>query len=186
MKIYTDNPRVKYVQTTISPEDTKEEIDAVLREYGTYDIAWHWRPELQDVWVQFMIEEIIDNVPAKVLAKVVMPTLWDRGNPNARIQENKVEKVNIKVSMRTMFWYIKNQLIISFAMQSSRVAAFLPDLVAGNGRRFFDNMKNDLDRFKALDAPSESPVRQVEVIEPPKNQSRPPPIRFDQRGNRIE
>ena len=64
MKIYTDDPRVKYVHTTVSPERTKAEIDEKLRAYGTYDIYWHWRPEQNDVYVQFIIEEIIDNIPS--------------------------------------------------------------------------------------------------------------------------
>lgn len=166
VKIYTDDPRVKYVKTTISPERTKQEIDSKLREYGTYDVAWHWRPELNDVFVMFTIEEEIDGQYAKVTAKVVMPTLWDKGNRNAKIKENRTEKVNVAASMRTMFWYIKSNLEVSYAMQSSRVAAFLPDLMTANGGRYFDNMKTRLDQFKALESQPEAPQREVEVITP--------------------
>jgi hypothetical protein len=167
MKIYTDDPRVKYVHTTVSPERTKAEIDEKLRAYGTYDIYWHWRPELNDVYVQFIIEEVIDGVPAKVGVKVVMPTLWDKGLRNARTPERRVESINLNASMRTMFWYIKSQLENSYAMQSSRVAAFLSDLVERNGKRFFDNLKGSLDKFKALENhPQERSQREVEVIVP--------------------
>jgi hypothetical protein len=166
MKIYTDDPRVKYVNTTVSPDVTKDLIDRKLREYGTYDIHWHWRPELNDVFVQFIIEEVIDGIPAKVGAKVVMPVLWDKGNKNARLPEKRIEKVNLASSMRTMYWYIKSNLENSYAMQSSRVAAFLPDLVGGSGRRFFDEMKNRLDQFQALEDHHEAPQREVEVITP--------------------
>jgi hypothetical protein len=166
MKIYTDDPRVKYVTTTISPERTKSEIDEKLRAYGTYDIYWHWRPELNDIYVQFIIEEVIDGLPAKVGVKVVMPTLWDKGNRNAKLPERRVEKVNIAASMRTMFWYIKSQLENSYAMQSSRVAAFLPDMIGKNGKRFFDEMKGHLDQFKALEDHQEPTQREVEVIVP--------------------
>jgi len=166
VKIYTDDPKVRYVKTTVSAERTKVEIDSKLREYGTYDIAWHWRPENNDVFVMFTIEEVIDNIPAKVTAKVVMPTLWDKGNRNSRIPENRVEKVNLSASMRTMFWYIKSQLEVSYAMQSSRVAAFLPDLMTANGNRYFDNLKSRLDQFQALENKSEPAQREVEVIVP--------------------
>ena len=37
-KIYTDDPRVKYVTTSISPERTRDEISEKLRAYDTYDI----------------------------------------------------------------------------------------------------------------------------------------------------
>lgn len=166
IKIYTDDPKVKYATTTVAPERTKQLIDEKLREYGTYDIAWHWRPELNDVFVMFTIEEIIDDTPAKVTAKVVMPCLWDKGNRNARIPEKRVEKINLASSMRTMFWYIKSQLEVSYAMQSSRVAAFLPDLITQNGNRYFDNLKNRLDQFPALEQRSEPAQRNVKVIIP--------------------
>jgi hypothetical protein len=114
----------------------------------------------------FTVEEIIDNTPAKVTVKVVMPTLWDKGNRNAKIPERRIEQVNLAASMRTMFWYIKSQLENSYAMQSSRVAAFLPDILTGNGRRYFDNMKAQLDQFKALEDHHEENQREVEVIVP--------------------
>ena len=168
VKIYTDDPRVKYVKTTIAPERTKQEIDAKLREYGTYDVAWHWRPELNDVFVMFTIEEVIDNIPAKVTAKVVMPTLWDKAVKNSPKPDRRIETVNLKSSMRTMFWYIKSQLENSYAMQSSRVAAFLPDMIGKNGKRFFDEMKGHLDQFKALEDHHDATQREVEVITPNK------------------
>jgi hypothetical protein len=167
MKIYTDDPRVKYVHTTISPERTKAEIDEKLRAYGTYDIAWHWRPEVNDVYVMFTIEEIIDGRLAKVGVKVVMPTIWDKGLRMARTPERKIDSVNTAVSMRAMFWYIKANLENSYAMQSSRVAAFLPDLLGRSGRRYFDEVKDRLDQFRALESKPES-QREVEVIVPPR------------------
>lgn len=170
MKIYTDDPRVKYVNTTISPERTREEISEKLRAYNTYDIYWHWRPEANDVYVQFIIEEVIDGFPAKVGAKVIMPTLWDKAVKNSPKPERRIEQVNLKVSMRAMFWYIKANLENSYAMQSSRVAAFLPDIVTPNGKRYFDTMKDRLSQFQALPEHPEAPQREVEVIKPkPKN-----------------
>ena len=166
VKIYTDDPRVKYVHTTVSPEVTKELIDRELRSYGTYDIHWHWRPEVNDIYVQFIIEEIIDGIPAKVGAKVVMPILWDKGLKNARTPERRAERANLAVSMRTMYWYIHSNLANSYAMQSSRVAAFLPDMIGQNGKRFFDSMKERLDQFRALEDHQDKPQREVEVIIP--------------------
>lgn len=165
MKIYTDDPRVKYVTSTITPERTKAEIDEVLRCYGTYDIAWHWRPELNDVFVQFFVEEVINGIQRKVAVKVVMPVLWDKGNRNARTPERRLEQVNLTVSMRGMFHYIKNALQNAYTMQSSRVAAFLPDLVGASGKRFFDEMSEQLNRYQALEAPKEE-QRDIEVIIP--------------------
>ena len=68
--------------------------------------------------------------------------------------------------MRAMFWYIKANLENSYAMQSSRVAAFLPDAVMPNGKRFFDNVKGQLDRFQALPEPQKEKPREIKVINP--------------------
>ena len=169
-KIFTDDPRVKYVTTSIAPERTREEISEKLRAYDTYDIYWHWRPEQNDVYVQFIIEEVIDGVPAKVGAKVVMPIIWDKAVSRSPDPKRRVEQVNLKVSMRALFWYIKANLENAYAMQSSRVAAFLPDTIQPNGKRFFDNLKSRLDQFQALpDVPREKPV-DVEVVVPTEDQ----------------
>src|SRR4030067_929577 len=164
MKIYTDDPKVHYVNTTIMPERTRDEISEILRAYDTGDIAWHWRPEANDVYVGFIIEEIIDGIPARISAKVVMPTIWDKANRNARTAERRVEQVNLKVSMRTMWWYIKAHMEPAYAMQSSRVAAFLPDMVTHNGKRYFDTLKERLNQFRALEAPVQETPREVKVI----------------------
>lgn len=179
VKIFTDDPRVKYITTTINPERTREEISEKLRAYNTYDIYWHWRPEINDVYVQFVIEEVIDGVPAKVGAKVIMPTLWDKAVRNSPKPERRIETVNLKASMRTMYWYIKSQLENSYAMQSSRVAAFLPDIVTPSGKRYFDTMKQRLNQFQALPDHQETVQREVEVIIPEKTNGKPRDVTHD-------
>lgn len=166
MKIFTDDPRVKYVTTTIAPERTRDEISEKLRAYDTYDILWHWRPEGNDVYVQFIIEEKIDGIPAKVGCKVIMPTIWDKAVKNSPKANRRVEQVNLAVSMRAMFWYIKANLENAYAMQSSRVAAFLPDTIQPDGKRFFDHIKQQLDQFAALPMPEREKPLEVEVILP--------------------
>lgn len=166
MKIYTDDPKVHYINTTINPERTRDEISEILRAFDTADIHWHYKPDANDVYVQFIIEEIIDGIPARIGAKVVMPTIWDKAVRNSPKPDRRVEQVNLKVSMGAMFWYIKTHLETAYAMQSSRVAAFLPDMVTRNGQRYFDAMKERLDQFKALEDHVEPSQREVEVILP--------------------
>ena len=172
-KIFTDDPRVKYVTTSISPERTRDEISEKLRAYDTYDIYWHWRPEKNDVFVQFVVEEVIDCIPVKVGCRVPMPIIWDKAVTRSPDPRRRIEQVNLKVSMRALFWYIKANLENSYAMQSSRVAAFLPDTIQPNGKRMFDNMKRRLDQFQALpEPPKEQPI-EVEVIVPANSCQKP-------------
>jgi len=172
-KIFTDDPRVKYVTTSIAPERTREEISEKLRAYDTYDIYWHWRPEQNDVYVQFIIEEVIDGVPAKVGAKVVMPIIWDKAVLRSPDPKRRVEQVNLKVSMRAMFWYIKANMENAYVMQSSRISAFLSDTIQPNGKRMFDNLKTRLDQFQALPEPAREQPIDVEIIVPTISQKKP-------------
>jgi hypothetical protein len=171
MKIYTDDPKVHYITTSISPERTRDEISEILRQYDTSLIAWNWKYnpdgslQAENVYVQFQIEEVIDGFPAKVTAKVIMPNLWDKAVKRSPDPKRRVETVNLKVSMRAMFWYIKANMENAYAMQSSRVAAFLSDMVTPNGTRFFDEMKQRLDRFSAIEDKTENP-REVQIIKP--------------------
>jgi hypothetical protein len=159
MKIYTDDELVSYRHTTIDPEKTRDEISAILREYDVGLIAWNWKPQFNDVWVQFQIEEIIDGIQMKISAKVICPIIWDKGS------SRRTEQPNWRVSMRALYWYIKTHLETSYAMQSSKVAAFLPDMVTPSGKRYFDVMKARLDQFQALEEHKEKPM-EVQVIKP--------------------
>ena len=165
MKIYTDDPLIHYKDTTINPERTMDEISAILREYDAIDIHWHYKPEANDIYVQFGIEEVIDDVHVKVAAKVVCPVIWNKANYHKRNPADRVEHVDFKVSMRAMYWYIKSQLENSYAMQSSRVAAFLPDMVTPSGRRYFDEMKEHLNKYTPIEYRPEG-QREVNVIRP--------------------
>jgi len=155
MKIYTDDPLVSYTKTAIAPERTRDEISAILRQYNVADIHWHWKPEGNDVYVQFGIEEVIDGIPVKVAAKVVCPVIWNKALRNSPKPERRVDQPNLNVSMRALYWYIKTHLESAYAMQSSRVAGFLPDMITPSGERFFDTLKRRLDQFAAIEDKTE-------------------------------
>lgn len=165
VKIYTDDPLVSYTKTTITPERTRDEISAILRQYDVADIHWHWKPEGNDVFVVFGIEEVIDGLPVRVAAKVACPVIWNKAVSNSPKPDRRVEQPNLAVSMRAMYWYIKSHLESAYAMQSSRVAGFLSDMVTASGERFFDTLKKRLDQFQIEDKQEAKPV-EVEVIKP--------------------
>ena len=165
MKIYSDDPLVKYVNTTIPAEKTKDEISSKLVEYHVSDIFWHWKPELGDIWVQFGIEEVIDDKPIAVLAKVVCPVIWNKANPRSKLPANRYEHIDLKASMRAMFWYIKSHLESSYAMQSSMLAGFLPNIVTSNNDVFFKTVLDRVTEFAALPEPEkrEAPPEVTQV-----------------------
>lgn len=125
VKIFTDDPLIKFKDTEVAAERTKHQIDGVLSEYEVKDIYWHWDPSHKDLvtFVQFKIDEIINGVPVKVSVKVDCPTIWSRAKPKGR--PPTVEKINWDVSMRAMYHFIYSHLNNAYAMQSSNTIAFL-------------------------------------------------------------
>ena len=164
MKIYNDDPLVKYVNTTIPAEKTKDEISSKLVEYHVADIAWHWKPELGDIYVQFGIEEVINGQPIKVLAKVVCPTIWQRAAPKSKIPANRYEHIEQKASMRAMYWYIKSHLESAYVNQSTMLAGFLPNIVTNKNETFFKGVLEQINQFAALPEPPQK-EEPVEVIQ---------------------
>lgn len=165
MKIYSDDPLVSYKESTIDPIRTKDQIDALLRAFKVTDIHWHWNPDFNDIYIQFMIEETIEGIPVKVAAKVVCPAIWDKAVRNSPKPERRVERVNLKVSMRALFWYIKTHLETAYAMQSSSVAGFLPNIVGVQGKTIEQTLIPRISEFAAL--PDHSSSQEPEVIAPP-------------------
>lgn len=164
MKIYNDDPLVKYVNTTIPAEKTKDEISSKLVEYHVADIAWHWKPDLGDIYVQFGIEEVINDVPVKVLAKVVCPVIWQRAASKSKFPINRVEHVDVKASMRAMYWYIKSHLESSYSNQSSMLAGFLPNIMTNKNETFFQGVLKRVNEFAALPEP-EPQEESVDVVQ---------------------
>lgn len=122
MKIYTDDPHLPYKTTRLNALYTKAEIDGLFAKWGIKDVYWHWDPEHNDVYVMFKIREEIDGIPVNVSARVDCPVIWDHKT------RNRAEAPNWNISMRVMYWYIKSHLEAAYLLQSSKTAAFLPDL----------------------------------------------------------
>jgi hypothetical protein len=166
LKIYTDDPLVHYTKSAIPPERTKQEIDALLRAYDADLITWRYKPEFNDIFVGFTIEEVLDGIHIRIPVKVQCPIVWNRGVARAHTPERRVEQPNILVSMRAMLYYIKSHLNCAYLTQSGRVRAFLPDIVTdGQGTTLFEQMKGNLDKYNALEFKQEVQSK-VEIIAP--------------------
>lgn len=141
-KIYSDDPLVHYKDSTVAPERTKVEIDMMLAQWGVKDSFWHWDPEHNSVYVQFKIEEIVpvkdqegSEIPIEAVVKVECPTIWDKASPRAHTSERRTEKINWRISMRALHWFLKSHLEMAYAMQSSKTRAFLSYVRSTDGDR---------------------------------------------------
>lgn len=125
-KLYSDDPLISYKRSTVAPERTKAEIDSILAFYGVQDVRWHitgqispWNPTTNDVFVEFIIEEMVNDTPVKAPVHVNCPIIWNKET------RRKAESVNWIISMRGLHWFIKTHLEMSYMMRSSRIVAFL-------------------------------------------------------------
>jgi len=166
LKIYSDDPQVNYKNTSIDSKRTKAEIDALLGYWQVSDVMWHWKPEENDVYIQFLIEETIDDMPMKVGVKVSCPIIWDKERPRARPPQS--EMVNWNMSMRAMWWFIKTHLEMAYAMQSSKTVAFLPYIQGRNNTQLKDVILQNLQRIQEM--PALTTERAGRIIEVPSEQ----------------
>jgi hypothetical protein len=154
-KIYSDDPLLKYKDTEINATRTKAQIDGILAEYGVQDVWWHWekdaieKNEIADIFVNFKLDEIVDDLPVKVAIKVMCPIIWDREKPKGR--PPRPERVNWNISMRAMHWFIYTHLNSSYAMRSSKIVAFLPFIQSASGKNLKDLIIPKLSEYKALE-----------------------------------
>jgi hypothetical protein len=128
LKIYSDDPNLPYKTTKLKALYTKSEIDGLFAKWGVKDVYWHWDLEGNDVYAMFKISEEIDDFPVNVSARVDCPVIWDHKT------RAKAEEVNWNISLRVMYWYIKSHLEAAYLLQSSKAAAFLPDLAGKDDR----------------------------------------------------
>lgn len=167
-KIYSDDPLVHYQKTTLSPERSKSEIDGVLAEFQIKDVHWHWDPLHNLIYVQFKLNEVVNGLQVDVAARVDCPTIWDKAKPKGR--PPTPEGINWRVSMRAVWWFIKTHLEMSMVMKSSKVAAFLPNIVAGKDKTLKDIIIPRINQFQALPEyqdkrqDEEPPILEAEVV----------------------
>jgi hypothetical protein len=148
-KVYADDPLIKFTTTQLSAERSKQQIDGVLAEYQVKDVYWHWNPP-HDIYVMFKIEETVDDVPLMVSVRVDCPAIWNRARTRRRPFTQ--EEINLSVSMRAMYHFIYTHLNNAYAMQSSKVVAFLPYIQTNQeGKTLKDLLIPKLSNLPALE-----------------------------------
>lgn len=151
MKIYSDDPNLPYKTTRLNAQYTRSEIDGLFAKWGVKDVYWHWEPETNNIYVMFKIREEINEIPINVSARVDCPVIWNHKT------RNKAEDVNWNISLRVMYWYIKSHLEAAYLLQSSKTAAFLPDLAGKDEKQTLKEIIiphiGDIQKMAALPKP---------------------------------
>lgn len=162
MKLYVDDKGIHYHTTRVNPNKTKRDIDEVLAKYGIFDIAWKFDLNNNNVVVSFQFSEQFRGHELMPIVRLKPPTIWNKKT------RDKPESINMQVSLRVLFWYIKTSLEMAYAMQSERILAFLPHVVVNEEETVKDVVVPriaDLETFKKLPPPQEgSPTSDAQAV----------------------
>ena len=150
MKIYADDANLPYKSTIKKPIDSKRDIDAILARYGITKVMWEWNLPDNDIQLGFQLSEDFKDIHINPLIRMSPPIIWKKQ------RRNRPDEIDWRLSMRIFHWYIKNQLSMTYAMQSEKILAFLP-YVAINEKETLKDVViphlEELKQFKALPIP---------------------------------
>lgn len=169
-----------YASTEIDPDDTRGEIDKLLRSYGVQKIVWATDYSTNDVRLMFDVEVEIEGIK-KTINVLIQPPLILKKTKIYNAKRGITEQQNIPnwpQSMRIMFWYIKSKLeAVSYGLVSAEqefLSQVMYRLGDGSTETVGESMKrliadNGLAKLPALedkDTPTERVInaKSVEVV----------------------
>jgi len=144
MKIYADDTNLPYKSTMMKPIDSKRDIDAILARYGITKVMWEWDLQSNNVSLTFQLSEDFKDIHISPLIRMKPPIVWRkkrRGQP---------DEIDWRLSIRIFHWYIKNQLAMTYAMQSQKILAFLPYVAMNELETLKDIVIPHLEEIKHL------------------------------------
>jgi len=141
LKIFSDNKHLPYKTSTIKPEKSKADIDQTLSIYGITKVMWVWDLPRNKVELCFELSEVFQDHTVNPLVRMKPPTIWKKHRYEA-------DEIDWRLSMRIFHWYIKNQLAMTYAMQSSPIIAFLPFIAVNETQDIKDVVLPRLEEIK--------------------------------------
>lgn len=110
---------IPYANTKIAPEQTKAEIETMLKEHGIVDIQW--TTYQGDTTLKFLFRVTIRGVEKEVMFAFKPPIISMKKKQYSR-QNYRYETIttdNAPVSYRLLFWYLKSKLeAVQFGLET--------------------------------------------------------------------
>lgn len=159
-KIYSDDRNVSYKGTKLKAIETKSDIDAILAKWGITKVMWEYDPENNHVEITFQLPyEKFGDSEINPIVKLEPPRIW-----NKTTSGKKVESINWRISMRILYWFIRNTLQMSYAMSSEKAVAFLPYIQTGPDQSVKDVVIPKICNAKQLPKPVEVEPKTEEPV----------------------
>lgn len=145
IRIYDDDSEVYGRGTKIRADKTKADLDGVLARFGIKDVWWRNDIPHNDVFVKFVLSERFGEKEREIMVSLEPPRIYHKKkNSRGYIVS---EEINWDASMRNLYWYILTHLSQAYVNQSSKFQEFLPNILANDGRRLKELMK---DKYQSL------------------------------------
>lgn len=149
-KRYSDDRLLPYKSTTLRSIDSKRDIDALLAYQGLTKIFWTWDPNsFQKIELRFELTGAFKDQP-NPWVKIKPPIIWKIP------KRSKPEEIDERLSMRLLFWYLKNALAWAYAKQSQRITAFLGNIQVNDEMTIQDLVLDRFEQLKTIKALSDS------------------------------
>ena len=125
---------IPYANTTIAPEQTKAEIEKLLKEHGIRDIQW--TSYQGETTLKFLFKVQVRGVEREIMFAFKPPNIdmKKRTYNRSRYCYETVTMDNAPVSYRLLYWYLKTKLeAVQFGLESvekefmSHIMVALPD-----------------------------------------------------------
>lgn len=158
LKIYADDPAVPYKTTKIDPLTTKSEIEGILARWGIKKAGWEWDLENGKAILEFQYSEIINDAPISQWVKLEAPIIWNKKPKTKRTIGPIQETINWAVSLRTMFWWLKTHLEMTYLQRLDKTTMLLPFIMNANEKTIAEILVPKISR-QLLEQPSLEDLR---------------------------
>lgn len=154
-KIYDKDPVVPYKTTEHSERQTQMEINALLARWEITKSGWEWDPDHNKIMLTFQFSESVDFInqrgePEKAEVHPIItlepPILWHKGTGMTP------EKINWRISMRVLHWFMKSLLEMAYLTGSSKTSMLLPFVTNQAGQKLHQALVPKLDLI--MDTPA--------------------------------
>lgn len=144
-KILNNDSNLPLKSTMKRPMDSRRDIDGELAKWGIKRVMWNWDLDngVCEITFELPLEKFrgVDMSPA---VRLTPPIIWRKKG------RNKPFKIDWRLSIRLLFWYIHYQLAWVYANQSSPIVAFLPHIQTGKNESVKDLIIPRLPNLKAI------------------------------------
>ena len=160
---------IPYANTKIAPEQTKAEIEKLLKDHGIMDIQW--TTYQGESTLKFLFRVTIKGVEKEVMFAFRPPMIQMKKKQYSR-QNYRYEKIimdNAPVSYRLLYWYLKSKLeAVQFGLETVEkefMSHILVALPGGKETTLGENLNKVVEMVKLPQLVNQETILESKIID---------------------